>query len=516
MQGIINWYKNNPNKGIIRILIFVVIGLLLAIIATILTPNNVQDNSNVISDENLSFETIDELCNYYGIKFYSRNPSEIDGFMYDVSVRFPKPLVEEDGTSNKQFFMTIIMNMARINKYNDIRIIDRSQDITISVKCKNNVIEKILINDVENYFELQEELLRLRNFEEIPETEMEATCFELITLMRYKWSKTAIEDENYTLYNNTKQYFDKGYITKDREDRVLSIVFTNRYTKSVINDIMVNSELAYKKAVLGTPAFEDTQAGIIGYKGKDFYAFMTDSSIVIYRRLEEDYDSFINISRKLINKELTINQFVDQLTTVWPDYDTYDMETDSFLLTYPQKGIAVKYNIEGRNGIIFYNNCLLDPSIMEEFVSKSDDFILQRKTDLIEEVAINRIIKEKNEIEKCVEFQNEHKTDANPLINSKYGIYADYDFSGNIFKMNFISKDGLNPNHELIDNIYTFAWLNDDVFIYSVKNKGIYYDNLASGKRGTIKLGTDNFEIYNCYNGLLIYDNSRLIIEEGN
>ncbi len=515
MQQLIDWYKNNPNKGIIRILFFVIIALILAVVATILSPKETVKNENHEIDELREFETIDELCDYYGIDFYSRNPSEIEGYFYDIRVKFNKPLFEEDGKNNKQFFMTIINNMTRICLYNNIRIIDYTGQITIGVTCKDKVIDKIIINDVENYFELQEEFANLRNYEEIPETELNASCYELIRLIQNKWSKSAIDDEKYINYNGTKQFFDKGYITKDREERILSVVFTKRYTKSVINDIMVDSELEYKKAKLGKPAFEDLQKGIIGYKGKEFYAFLTKDSIAIYRRLEQDYDSFINLSNRLTKNEITLNQYVDELTRIWPDYDTYDMGSNSFLLTYPQRGVAVKFNIEGRNGIIFYNNCMLDTNVMEEFVSKSKDFMLQRKIDLVSEVAMDRIEAEKNEIEKCVEFQNEHKTEANPLINSKYGMYAEYDYQGNIYKMNFISRDGQNPNQELIDTIYTFTWLNDDVFVYSVRGKGIYYDNLATGKRGTIKLGKDNFEIYNCYNGLLIYDNSKLIIEQG-
>jgi hypothetical protein len=515
MRQLIRWYKNNPNKGVIKIAFFVVIGLFLAIISTALSTNNMSNVKKQDIDENYEFNTIDELCEYYGIDFYSRNPSEAEGYLYDVKVKFNKSLFDSEGKSNKDFFLIIISNMARINKYNSFRIVDPSQDLTIEVKCKDMQIYDTLINGVSNYFELQEELASLKNYEEIPESDLIASSYELLQLLDKKWSKTAIEVDDYVLYNNTKQYFKEGFITKDREERVSSIVFTKNYKKTVINELAVDSEIAYKKASLGKPTFEDTQIGMIGYKGKNFYAFLTDDKIAIYRRLEQDYDSFINLSRRYINKEITINQFVDQLTIIWPDFDTYDMQNDSFLLTYPQRGVAVKFNIEGRNGIIFYNNCLLDSSIMEEFVSKSEDFILQRKIDLVYEVARDRLKKEASEYDKCIEYQNEHKTEANPLANSKYAIYADLDYQGNVYKMNFISRDGLNPNQELIDLVATFAWLNDDVFIYSIRNKGLYYFNLETGKKGTIKLGNEKFDIYNCYNGLLKYDNSKLIIEQG-
>ena len=514
LKDLRKWYRNNPNKNLIKAAIFVAIALILMLVTNVLTASRGITSKPVVREENQEFTNITELCEHYGVDFYSRGPSDDEDYFYDIAVSFHKGLENEDGTSNEEFFMAMIKAINPIINYVSYRFVDNSQNLIIAVKMEDKKIALITVNGVENYFEVNAEIAALKDYVEIPETELVPESFELVGLEMYKWNASSILDTDFVWYKGTKQYFEKGYITKERDDKVLSIVFTNRYTKPVLNGIMVDSDMDYKRAALGKPAFADEDNEIIGYKGKTFYAFLTKDTIAIYRRVEDDYDLFINLANSLVKKEITLNQFVDKLTDIWADYDTYELGTDHLLLTYPQRGVAVKFNYDNRDSIIFYNNCKLDESKMKELTNSSGNFLLQRKIDLTDEVATKYLKESKEEIEKCKEFVEKNKTELNPLVNSIYGVYADYDANNRILKLYFVSKDGKNPNRELMDNVDTFAWLNDDVFLYSVENKGIYYCNLKTGKNGTVKLGTDYFKIVNCLNGLLSYDNKKIIVEQ--
>ena len=85
--------------------------------------------------------------------------------------------------------------------------------------------------------------------------------------------------------------------------------------------------------------------------------------------------------------------------------------------------------------------------------------------------------------------------------------------NGGIICTYFIAKNPQYPNCELSENINSYIWVNEDCFVYSVVNKGIYYYDLKTQTKGTIITGNENFEIKSYQDDILKYDDSELQIK---
>ena len=79
--------------------------------------------------------------------------------------------------------------------------------------------------------------------------------------------------------------------------------------------------------------------------------------------------------------------------------------------------------------------------------------------------------------------------DENYFLEEEYGTFCFTEKESNLFyleyqyvvdegirEVKFVSKDNKYPNSELIRHtqIYTYGWINDEQFVYSVKQEGIY------------------------------------------
>jgi hypothetical protein len=505
--------NNSPNEDVKKLAILFLIVLVLAVISNIISHLDFSDSNN---DENIditSFEDIKSVLEFYNCEYISEGKSSEEGYSIDVYAKLSKMPYDGDD-SNESFYTRLINLSSSVLNFVNYRIIDNENDIIIAVECEDGKIQKIFINGIEDYFTYMASQISLKEYKEIPETEISIDSQELNLLVKANWSQNFVNlgnsDGNFQSY---EEYFDKGVKIRKINGKIYNIVFDKNYTNAVICGIMVGEGFDVAKYKLGTPTFEDTANKIYGYKSENFYVFFTENEISIYRRENSiDYSEFIELVNKLSNEELDINEFMNELTYLWSDYSEYTVGEDYFYITYPIEGVGVKCNYENTNAIILYNNCKMEQKQIATCLNLPE-CLAQMQVDNVFEAEKTRVSKVNSLLQKCEDFIEENKTEENQLINNIYGIYADRDLEGNIKSMYFISKDATRVNREIIDYIDTFAWLNDTIFIYSVPQKGIYYYNLDNNKRGTLLSGKEDYKIISCNNYLLKYDNEEIHID---
>jgi hypothetical protein len=503
--------NNSPNEDVKKLAILFIIVLVLALLSNIISH---LDFSTFKDDENIditSFDDIKSVLEFYKCKYIKDGKSSASGYSIDVYAELCKMPYDGD-ESNESFYNRLINLSSSVLKFENYRIIDETNDITIAVECEDGKISKIFINGIEDYFTYMASQISLRDYKEIPETEISVDSPELKVLMTINWNQNYVNlGDPEGNFQNYEQYFKKGVKIRKINGKIYNIVFDKNYTNAVICGIMVREGFDVAKTKLGTPSFEDKTNQVYGYKSEKFYVFFTEDEISIYRRENIDYSDFIVLANQLSNGDLDINGFMNELTYLWSDYNEYVVGEDYFYITYPIEGISVKCNYDDTNAIIIYNNCQMEQKQIVECL-KLPECLAQMQVDNVFEVEKTRVAKVNSLLSNCEKFVEENKTEDNQLINTLYGIYADKDSSDNIKSMYFVSKDGTKVNREIIEYIDTFAWLNDTIFIYSVPQKGIYYYDLEANIRGIIVTGNEDYKITSCNNYLLKYDNEELYI----
>ena len=504
--------RKNPNRDVKLLVILFFVVLLLAIISSIISSLDFSDTDSSNNININTFENIEDVLTFYNCTYISEQNSTEAGYVLDIYTKLSKIPYENDETSNENFYNRLLNLSASVLNYQNFRFIDTENELTIEVQCENGSINKVFINGIEDYFAYMESQISLKKYKEIPVTEFSIDSEELSNLIAGSWNSNSINlgvaDGN---FQNYEQYMERGIKLRKINGKIYNIVYTKAYTNPVINGIIVREGLDVAKNKLGNPSFENSENNVYGYKGKNCYVFFSKDEISIYRREETDYTEFIELANKLSTGEVDLYGFMNELTYLWPDYSRYIVGTDNFYINYPTKGISIKSNYDNTNAIIIYNNCTMST----EQISKCLDLpecLSQMQVDNVFEDEIDRISERDSLLYNCEKFLEENKTENNPLINSLYGFYAIRDENNNIKQVYFISKDGNRANREMIEYIDTFAWLSNSIFLYSIPQRGIYYFNLDTNKKGSILTGNEEFKIQSCNNNLLKYDDKEIQI----
>lgn len=504
-------YKNqNNDKKMLIILFCIVISLAITYYAISNIDFSHSTESNEI-DVN-SFKTIEDVLKFYNCTFIKQEKSNEKDYDIDIYTTFSEKPYEDDEHINESFYTRLMQLSASVLNFQNFRIIDTRNDITVSVICANNNISKFYINGIEDYFTYIKSQISLKDYKELTITSFEVNSDELNNLLQNDWLYYNLNLGNSDgFFQKYDQYIEKGLKIRKLDKKIYNIVFTKNYTNPVINGIIVRDAFDLAKAKLGTPTFEDTENGVYGYKGKEFYVFITKEEISIYRIENFEYDEFINLIEEFSNGDTDIYQFLNKLTYLWSNYSEYIVKENSFYITYPLQGISVKCNYENTNAIILYNNVKMT-SFQSSKCLEMPECLAQMQVDNVFEDEVSRVVRENSLLTECNKFIEANKTENNTLYSGQYGIYAEKDENNIIEKVYFVSKDSTRPNREINEAIDTFAWLNDSIFIYSINKKGIYYYDLQSNKRGKILTGEQDFKIASCYNNLLKYDNKEIQI----
>lgn len=486
---------NKRKKKIIIISTAIVAFFIILIVAMRLTQSNKKIDS---IDEANSLQSVVEFCE---CKFISSKDSEQDGYNMDIYLEF-KYDPYQDGESKQAYYDVTIDAITKYLTYRKIRLIDESRNLIIRVDTNAISITKKYFNDAEEseYFNKLLSQYNLENKQEFKETNFNVNS-ELQTIINNEWNTKNINfGEKTSTFRDYDIYFENGYRVRNINGKIFNIVFTNKFGKSVINDIKVGDSFDDIKAELGDNYIEKN--AILEYIGKDLYVCFSSNEISVYPRFSYNYTQFEKIVEQY-NEDRDFNSFMNRLTNLWSDYSYYSYDTDYCKIYYPLQGVKVDNSTNALNGIQIYKE--YTGSFKEDH---KDYYQLYYKTNdsLIIEQELNRRM-EKSEI----------PNDADTYLSSKYAEKSVTNEDGKKYNIAFFSIDGSNPDSELSKNIYasTTYWYDDDNFIYSIDYQGIYIYNATTRETKTIVSGTDKFEVTNFdyVNKILTYDGKDVKIE---
>ena len=514
-------YKNAKKIGIIFGLIILVI-ILIRILIPILT---FQQDSESIMPSNIS--SIEDLLKYYDCKDIKVVTSTDEPFRKDIYVTFGRDLLTEERT-NQDYYNSIILNITELMNNQSYRFIDSSRELVVAVIIdeKSKKIENIYINGELNYFEKEKSKIQATKFEKEKITEMTIQADEINKFITNNWVAGSVNLGSVeSRCDEYDIYFDEGLELKTLGGKVYNLIFTLNYKSEIINNLGVNSSQTDIIEKMGEPTFR--YESMIGYKGEECYVFFLNDHVSVYPRAK-DYqtDEFLLLLNNF-QENKDAKQFVTELSSLWKDYNKFDYDVDYIELEYAIKGICVQFDVGEENGIILYNN--YEGHVGKDLTLENltydnlpNQVYLHTNEDLVNLREIDRMtIRESYYLEEYITMkdENDYKEEAAGIsyrftenISEKYELIYQYETGKGIRDVKFISKNQTEPNSELIRHkqIYTYGWLNDDEFLYSVKGEGIFCYNASTRKLTAIITGTEEYKINKVIENIIFYDETTL------
>ena len=500
----------NKQKKDIIIIIFSILLFIVLFLILVIAIISKESHQNYNIDIATGYSSIQEIIEHYNSRYISEFYDKSDEYPTSINVEFQYDLYDND-VSNEVFFNNVIADIAKFINYTNFIIKDEKKNITIQVVCTTNNIEKIIINNVEDYFIHRNSQLELSKFEEIEEVRLDATADILKLLISNSWESNIDFGSRDSIFQNYFIYFDEGIEYRKIGSTVYNIVFTEKYQGYVVNEITPNSSLNSVKATLGKPTFEDNELDVIGYKGNDFYAFFNGKEISIYKNIKYDYTEFWRLVDKFIDEDnnVTFKDFMNELTYIWKDYSEYKYDSDYMFISYPNKGIDIKLNYNDVSGIIIYNNISENLNRVSRYLKLDDIFETEKR----------RLKKNEELKEACKQYQeymkdNYTKEDLELIGESSvFNYYFDLDSNGNTISVYFISKEDNSFKKELNEPIYRYFWLDENRVLYSIYGKGLYIYDVLTGEKITLIEGKDNFYIKSYEGNVITYDNTKIVLQ---
>lgn len=503
--------KNSKNKVLICIISIIIIILIIAIIANLRKKHNEQilyeqEKQRISKYTDITdFKSAEEVAIYLDTKLLSIEQSDIENVDYILKMELKYNL--EQNVQN--YFEKLIHYMAYVLDYKSFYIIDEEKNINILIACnsENKTVVKYYINDIESYFEKMQSNENIENYSETTTIQATTNSEILKQLMENNW-----KTENVNLgtlestYRNYNVYFDEGYEIRKVNGKVFNIVFNKTYENEIIENIKVSTDTQTIINKLGTPQFKS--GTLIGYKTEKFYIFFTSEQVSIYPVINYNTEKIVQIIEKYENTNDIVN-YLNEIKEEWQDYDIYDYDKNYVILQYTLKGICFKYDSTAQKGIVLYNNYIgnIRSNIsIQQIINKEaklPDNTYYSNIDLVFKEEKNRIAT----LDDYSEYRN-YKTNIILDISKK--------FKTNIDEKNqlrFISINKQYPNSELKEFFDMGIWYDDDNFVYSVENKGIYMYNAATRKYTTIIEGEETYKIIKVFENKIYYDETYISVE---
>ena len=459
--------KNQSLKKYI-IIMGIALGLVFTLAMISIALKNVQSNREPI--EYSSISTVKEVVEYYESQYISQDYSDEPGYYIDVDVVFKvPPYIEDKEEVNREYYEKILGDIARVISYKSYIIKDSQKDITIKVICKEGRLDRIILNDIEDYFTYIESMISSKHYQKINNVKLSITSDLLNDVIQNNWDSSYDFGQKSSLFNKYNIYLSKGIKVRSLQNKIYNIIFTKDYEGDVIGNITASNDIDQVKRSLGDPSFEDEELGVVGYKSKDFYAFFGNGEISVYRAFSGNTDEFFNLVDKyLVDNYKTddLLEFMNELTYMWKDYAVYDYTGSQVYLSYPHKGVEVKINYENESGLIIYNNIASDLTLVKNKI-ESTKYISKLQQDCIFEIEKRRRKDNTEFKEKSEEYTKEIYNDGEHGKSLIYDLYADTGSTGNISSMKFISNNSDYPDRELNDTILDFIWEDSTHFVYT-------------------------------------------------
>ena len=457
------------------------------------------------------FQSIQEIVEYFGSKYIN----EIDNkkkaeFKKEIYIEF-KYNTFENKVSKKEYYDKIINGIVNFLDYENFKIFDEKQQIVIEVKCDNKEkqIKSICINGNYNYFNYMESIYAKENSKETKITEVQDYSELLESAINNNWKYNDINfGTKESEFNKYDIYFDEGIEVRVINRKVYNLIFNKKYQDTIINSITMETSLEQIEDSLGEATFkyDNGDQKVIGYKTSKMYIFFSNDEISIYPVEEYDYEEFSELVTNL--KEISdLEDFTNQVTYLWKDYDYYKYDTEVVELRYTLKGIKIGYNIDEKCGILIYNNS------KEKLDS---DYVFYINEDLVFETEIDRITKREELYEEedfsAIDLYDEE----NEIIEINQVSSNEFDFKYHNEYMCFISKNGNYPNSEFtVDSIVkNYFWISDNLFLYTLDYKGIYIYDAIEMKREKIVNVDSEIEIKSFENNILKYNEEQIEIKK--
>ena len=496
--------KLTKRAKIIIIIALIVFAILAALVAALVTRGaeeaEFRDGITV---------SIKEVVEKNGCEYISDSQSSEEGFDIDIYLKFGRDPVTEDGISSEPYYNTVFSSIAYETGFMNIRLIDESREITVKITCsENGYVENILINDksVEEYFrELLSEYAKMEPLEVTP-ISMTVSSQELNNLINSSWNPSNVNlGTKESTFEKYDIYFEEGIEIRNISKRVFNIVFTDKYQNEVISGIKVGADLEAIEDRFGEVHYEST--GIVGYKTNDFYIFFSTDEISVYPNYNYtagDYTELESIIAEY-NESQDLNDFVDKLTDVWPDYTSYDYDTNFLEISYALKGMKISYSSTSTEGIQIYENYngnlkntqydydVVTYKVNQSLILENEESRLMKKGIIPDdsgesELQISNIF--------ILEFSNVDDDRKNKLsVRCKTGEYPDNTLDDTII-------------------INDYIWADDSHLIYNIQGQGIYMYNAITRETSTILEGEETYSIedYDRTTKTLTYDDSQILI----
>ena len=486
-----------------RNLIILAIILVLAIIVISRIVININKPKTSIDD----FSSVKEIVEYDGHKYISMQNSTEEGFEKDIYITFSKATLNDDGTTNKNLYEIVISHVAGMLKGKNFRLIDTDKNIVVKIKFNDNdEVSTYTINDDSKYWEHIQTNYQIDNVKDEQISNFTITSQILANIINNNWIYNNINlGSKESTVDNYEIYFDEGYKVRKIGSEIYNIIFTQNYNGQVLNGINTTTSVENVENILGSPTFKDDFNNIIGYKGEYFYIFFTGDEISIYpadKYDEQKSKKFGELVTEL-NKTGDMNTFLNKLTDLYPDYASYYTDNNYVNIVYPLQGFEVTMGAASNNGITIYSNFqgYITDSITIDDLKQNK----QMPANVYTKLDTNLIFNEE------MNRETEDYFNRNPY-DEAYVIQTDsYTVRKNDNDYLFFSRD-----KSKIDSIVTINDLtnmvsyNQNIFVYGVKNDGIYTYNAEQMKLNKIVEGQGNFNIEKIEDNIIYYDGTKI------
>lgn len=487
-----------------KVLIIVLTILIILIIGRIIYLFLGENNEPITSVND--FESVKELVEYNECEYIRMANSTEEGYEKDIYIEFSKDPIESDGNVNKVLYDNLTSQIAGKLLGTNFRIIDESRNIIIRIQFEGNTVNLYTINNDSQYFEHLKTQYQVGTYEEDSQTPIAIQSNELNAIVNNNWSVNNLNLGSIdSIVNNYDIYFDEGYKIRNLYSNVFNIIFIKNYTNEVFPGITTGMTNEQIQSVLGNPTYTGNASGVIGYKNEEFYAFFYDGEISIYRN-DQTYstDEFLKILNEY-NDSGDYNKFVEQVTNLWRDYDSYTKTKDRVILQYTLKGIRIDFNSLSNNGVTVYKNCKGELAEQIKGGSVPANVYTNLDTDLVFQYEDNRVMQD---------MMYRHPVDPiEELYTEDYVVIYEQTTDGGMQNIRFFSRNKEKIDLELKDiYINSIYKLDENNYIYAIYGRGIYRFNIETHEYQTIIEGNQSFNINKIENNIIYYDNTQIEI----
>lgn len=487
-------------KKIIISLIVIFVIIIIGLIGYFLSRTREKTSVN-------DFSSVKELIEFDGHEYIKEEKSEEEGYEDDIYLKFSKPPINDDGTTNKSLYEIVISHVAGFRKGHNFRMVDTENNVLVKIQYnENDEVSLYTINNDGKYWEHIKSNYQIDNYQNEPLTSFTITSPLLANVINANWIYNNVSlGEKDSTADNYEIYWDEGYKVRKIGSEIYNIVFTQNYKDEIVNGITSTTSIENVENILGNPTYEDTNNDIIGYKCEYFYIFFSNGEVSIYHPDEYDEED----SRKFgelvteLNSTGDMNTFLNKLTDLYPNYANYtSYNNNKFIqISYPLLGLEVTMGAIRENGIRIYKN--FQGNITEDV--KIDDLRENKNlpgntyTDLDENLVF---------LDEKQRWTNDDLA-RNPDQEAFWVQTGEYTLQKIDNKYIFYSRDKTKIDSELnIQNMTNILAYNDTVFIYGVSDDGIYEYNAENQESRKLVEGNNEFNLEKIEGNTIYFDDT--------